>query len=186
MQEIKETWVQTLGQKNPLEKEMETHSSILVGKIPWTKEPGELTVHGVTKSQTRLCSYPEGQHIYPYTPGESIVCFLLFGVCVCVCVCVCTSVSLFRFWFLQVFAEDHWYLMSLFRIHREWTLIWFYFCPLMSRTKTFLLTFEIEFLAWGNNADFRFRKMKFSVSSQLWDLGKDVWRSCTSISFYIK
>ena len=32
-----ETWVQSLGQEDPLEKEMETHSSILTWKIPWTE-----------------------------------------------------------------------------------------------------------------------------------------------------
>ena len=34
--------VQSLGQKDPLDKEMATHSSILVWKIPWTEEPGGL------------------------------------------------------------------------------------------------------------------------------------------------
>ena len=35
-----ETWVQFLGWEVPLEKEIETHSSILVWRIPWTEEPG--------------------------------------------------------------------------------------------------------------------------------------------------
>ena len=39
---MQETWVQSLGQKDPLEKEMATHSSILAGRIPWTEEPGGL------------------------------------------------------------------------------------------------------------------------------------------------
>ena len=38
----KKTWVQFLGQEDPLEKEMATHSSILAWRIPWTKEPGVL------------------------------------------------------------------------------------------------------------------------------------------------
>ena len=42
MQEIYETWVQSLGQEDSLEKEMATHSSILAWRIPWTKEPGRL------------------------------------------------------------------------------------------------------------------------------------------------
>ena len=47
---MQETWVQSLGQGDPLEKGMETHSSILAWRIPWTKEPGRLhTVHGVTR-----------------------------------------------------------------------------------------------------------------------------------------
>ena len=39
---MQETWVQSLGQKNPLEKEIETHSSIPAWEIPWTEEPGRL------------------------------------------------------------------------------------------------------------------------------------------------
>ena len=35
-------WVQSLGQEDPLEKEMATHSSILARKIPWTEKPGRL------------------------------------------------------------------------------------------------------------------------------------------------
>ena len=36
-----ETWVQSLGQEDPLEEGMATHSSILAWRIPWTEEPGE-------------------------------------------------------------------------------------------------------------------------------------------------
>ena len=39
---VQETWVQSLDQEDPLEKEMATHSSILAWKIPWTEEPGWL------------------------------------------------------------------------------------------------------------------------------------------------
>ena len=39
---MRKTWVQSLGQEDPLEKEMATHSSTLVWKIPWTEEPGRL------------------------------------------------------------------------------------------------------------------------------------------------
>ena len=42
MQEPREIWVQSLGQKNPLEEEMTTHSSVLAQKIPWTEEPSGL------------------------------------------------------------------------------------------------------------------------------------------------
>ena len=43
-------WVQSLGQENPLEEEMATHSSsILAWEIPWTEEPGGL-VYGLAKS----------------------------------------------------------------------------------------------------------------------------------------
>ena len=39
---MQETRVRSLGQKDPLEREMATHSSILAWKIPWTEEPGQL------------------------------------------------------------------------------------------------------------------------------------------------
>ena len=38
----KETWVQSLGWEDPLEKGMTAHSIILAWKIPWTEEPGRL------------------------------------------------------------------------------------------------------------------------------------------------
>jgi len=41
-----ETQVRYLGQEDPLEKEMETHSSTLAWKIPWTEEPGRLQSMG--------------------------------------------------------------------------------------------------------------------------------------------
>ena len=49
---IQETWVPSLDLEDLLEKEMGTHSSILAWKIPWTEEPGWVTVHGVAKSWT--------------------------------------------------------------------------------------------------------------------------------------
>ena len=45
--------VQSLGQEDPLEDHMATHSYILALRIPWTEEPGRL-VHRVIKSQTQL------------------------------------------------------------------------------------------------------------------------------------
>ena len=43
---MRETWVQSLGWEDPLEKEMATHSSILAWRIPWTEEPGGLQSMG--------------------------------------------------------------------------------------------------------------------------------------------
>ena len=50
---MQETWVQSLGWEDPLEKEMASHSSTLAWKIPWMEEP----VHVVTKSWTRLSDF---------------------------------------------------------------------------------------------------------------------------------
>ena len=47
---MQKTQIQFLGQENPLEKEMETPSSILAWEIPWTEEPSRLqSVHGVAR-----------------------------------------------------------------------------------------------------------------------------------------
>ena len=43
---MRETWVQSLGRKDALEKEMAIHSSILAWEIPWTEEPGGLQSMG--------------------------------------------------------------------------------------------------------------------------------------------
>ena len=48
------SWVQSLALENPLEQGMATHSSILAWRIPMDREAWRATVHGVTKSQTRL------------------------------------------------------------------------------------------------------------------------------------
>ena len=43
---MQETWVQSLGREDPLEKEMATHSSTLAWKIPWTEKPRRLQSMG--------------------------------------------------------------------------------------------------------------------------------------------
>ena len=51
---MQETWVQSLGCKDPLKKGMATPSSILAWRIPWTEEPGGLRSTGSQESLTRL------------------------------------------------------------------------------------------------------------------------------------
>ena len=48
---MQEIWAWFLGREDPLEKEMETHSSILAWRIPWTEEPGSYSPWGA-KSRT--------------------------------------------------------------------------------------------------------------------------------------
>ena len=60
---MQETWVQSLGQEDPLEKEMATHSSILAWKIPWMEQCGSL--------QSMEFSRPEYWRRYPFpSPGD--------------------------------------------------------------------------------------------------------------------
>ena len=49
---MQEMWVRSLGRKDPLEKEMATHSSILSWRIPMDRGAWRAIVHGVTKSWT--------------------------------------------------------------------------------------------------------------------------------------
>ena len=46
---MRETWVQSLGWEDSLEKEMATHSSTLAWRIPWTEEPGRLQSMGLQR-----------------------------------------------------------------------------------------------------------------------------------------
>ena len=56
--------VQSLGQEDPLEKEMATHSSILAWEIPWTEEPGGLQSIGWQKSQTQFSNKTTTTEVY--------------------------------------------------------------------------------------------------------------------------
>ena len=49
---MQKTWVRSLGQEDPLEKGMATHSGILAWRIPWTEEPGRLQSMGSQSSDT--------------------------------------------------------------------------------------------------------------------------------------
>ena len=51
---MQEMWVQSLGQEDPLEKEIATHPSILTWRIPWIKEPGGLQSVGLQRVKQDL------------------------------------------------------------------------------------------------------------------------------------
>ena len=61
---MQEMQVQSLGQEDPLVKEMATCSSILAWKIPWVEEPGRLQSMGLAKSRTRLSDFPFTFHFH--------------------------------------------------------------------------------------------------------------------------
>ena len=71
MQDLQETRVGSLGKEESLEKEMTTHSSILAWEIP---QPGAwwTTVHGVTKSQTRLNEHTHTVLHRKHVTGEMV------------------------------------------------------------------------------------------------------------------
>ena len=67
--EMQGPWVQSLGQGDPLEEGMATHSSILAWRIPWTEEPG-----GCKESDTAANNSTPSARMYntlPHTPPTS-------------------------------------------------------------------------------------------------------------------
>ena len=74
---MRETWVQSLGWKDPLEKGMAIYSSILAWRIPWTRGAWQATVHGVAKSRTGLLFTNNAQKVlvlpYPLSQGLDII-----------------------------------------------------------------------------------------------------------------
>ena len=63
---MQETWVQPLGQEDPLEEEMATHSSILVWEIPWTEESGGLQSRGLQRVGYNLSTEQRQQYLHGY------------------------------------------------------------------------------------------------------------------------
>ena len=63
---MQETWVQYLGQEDPLEKEMATHSSILIWEIPWTEGLVGYRPWGRTESDTTVVTSQQQQRICLY------------------------------------------------------------------------------------------------------------------------
>ena len=82
---MQETRVRSLGQENPLEKGMETHSSILAWGIPWTEEPGGLQSMGSQKVGHDWVTNFHFHFVFQWTQGETssedrLACFLGSGM----------------------------------------------------------------------------------------------------------
>ena len=67
---MRETWVRSLGQEDPLEKEMATHTSILAWKIPWMEEHGGLQSRG---SQRVGHDWATSLHLYIYMTQTKVL-----------------------------------------------------------------------------------------------------------------
>ena len=68
---MQETWIQSLGWEDPLEKIMATHSSILAWRIPWTEEPGGLQSMGSERAGHDLVT--KQRNIPVYRPLSSLI-----------------------------------------------------------------------------------------------------------------
>ena len=80
---MQETWVQSLGQEDPLEKETATHSSILIWEITWTERPGGLQSmgsHRVGHDCSDLAAAAEDMFIY------SLIIFTLTVYIILLCI----------------------------------------------------------------------------------------------------
>ena len=73
---MQETWVWSLGQEDPLEKEMATHSSILTRKIPWTEEPGGLQSMELQESDTTEHNWDCGMLVAGFSVDRGSKCLL--------------------------------------------------------------------------------------------------------------
>ena len=91
MQEMQETQVWSLGQEDPLEEEMATHSSILNLEIPWTEEHGGRESRGSQGVEHNRATKHKSIYIY-----------------MCVCVCVCVRIYRYTHSFLNtVYWKDY-------------------------------------------------------------------------------
>ena len=68
MQETQEMWARSLGQEDPLEKEMAMHSSILLWEIPWTEKPGDLQSMGLQRI------------VYDWVTKQYMLCIIFYSL----------------------------------------------------------------------------------------------------------
>ena len=69
-------WVQSLGQEEPTEKEMETHSSMLVWEIPWTEKPGRPQSMGSQRVGHDLATKQQVAANFPRLWGNNNIIYL--------------------------------------------------------------------------------------------------------------
>ena len=90
-------WVQSLGQEDPLEKGMATHSSILAWRIPRTEEPGRLQSMG--SKELDKTEHAGRQAVFQF-------------VCVCVCMCVYMCVCVYVCMCIYVYTDVYLYIYT--------------------------------------------------------------------------
>ena len=158
---MQETWVQSLGQEEPLEKGMAIHSNILARGIPWTEEPGGLQFMGLRKSWTWLSRHTRNyitidkylHSLYPHT--------LVLNICKNIPAFLCLVVPEISYQ-LPSFLS-----FSLFSVHTlgfKFKLKIVKFVPIPSRGKSGQAMF---FQAQGlNPGHLHYRQILYSLSHQ--------------------
>ena len=123
---MQETWVWSLVQEDPLEKEMAAHSSIFAWKIPRTKEPDRLTSMGLQRARHNLAT--EQHHQHPMAG---------------------TSLGGFLFWFVFVWGDTQWHVGSWFP-DQEWNLCPLHWeCGVLTTRKSHCLVFWDSLSQWA-------------------------------------
>ena len=77
---MRETWVYSLSQEDPLEKEMATHSSILAWEISWTEEPGRLQSMESQGVGHNLATEQQQQYMYLYNVQPDPIHYVIISV----------------------------------------------------------------------------------------------------------
>ena len=108
---VKETWAQSLSQEDPLEKEMTSHSSILVCEIPWAEEPGGLQSTGSQVVRNDLAT-EHGCTLEIFIEDLCVCVYVCVHVYICVCVCVyaCVCMCIYKCVYACVYVCVHVYI----------------------------------------------------------------------------
>ena len=119
---IWETWVRSLGQEDPLEKEMATHSSILAWRIPWTEEPGGLPSMG-SQSWTRLSDFTH------FSTSHAIHWGIIQLLALVLCPCNCSLLRLMWQWsqnqgYGQTVSAGHAQTVENCDMYKTWRVFW--------------------------------------------------------------
>ena len=78
---MQEMLVLSLGQEDPLEEEMATHSSIIAWEIPWTEEPAGLQSAGLQNSRTKQQLYCIPKFVHPFSCRWTFQLFPIYSYC---------------------------------------------------------------------------------------------------------
>ena len=136
---MQEMQVWSLGQEDPLEKEMATQSSILAQETPWTDEPGGLQSMGLLRVRHNLATQAEINPVYPslYSSHSS----LQLGDMVC-------RLWLGSLWSVKIFilSSGTEAVLSMFGSSQIWQVCFLGLKPNMAGTKTSIFKFAIVFL----------------------------------------
>ena len=114
-----DSWIQFMGQEDPLEKEMATHSSIIAWKIPWTEEPGELQSMGSQVSDLATKPPQPGSPVVrtPLAFGKEWVLLSCPLLTVLLLSCFSTPDDPSKFYLLLIFRVLLWLCCKIFRIY---------------------------------------------------------------------